>query len=47
MTVNDPNPQTAADIANEVASVAESKLKEITGMQAIKIYEEAAVPEKP
>lgn len=45
--VNDPNPQTAADIANEVASVAESKLKEITGMQAIKIYEEAAVPEKP
>ena len=30
-----------------VASVAESKLKEITGMQAIKIYEEAAVPEKP
>ena len=47
VTVNDPNPQTAADIANEVASVAESKLKEITGMQAIKIYEEAAVPEKP
>ena len=40
VTVNDPNPQTAADIANEVASVAESKLKEITGMQA-------AVPEKP
>ena len=25
VTVNDPNPQTAADIANEVASVAESK----------------------
>ena len=47
VTVNDPNPQTAADIANEMASVAESKLKEITGMQAIKIYEEAAVPEKP
>lgn len=47
VTVNDPNPKTAADIANEVASVAESKLKEITGMQAIKIYEEAAVPEKP
>ena len=47
VTVNDPNPQTAADIANEVASLAESKLKEITGMQAIKIYEEAAVPEKP
>ena len=47
VTVNDSNPQTAADIANEVASVAESKLKEITGMQAIKIYEEAAVPEKP
>lgn len=47
VTVNDPNPQTAADIANEVASVAETKLKEITGMQAIKIYEEAAVPEKP
>ena len=47
VTVNDPNPQTAADIANEVASVAESKLKEITGMQAIKIYEEAAVPERP
>ena len=47
VTVNDPNPQTAADIANEVASVAESKLKEITGMQAIKIYEEAAVSEKP
>ena len=45
--VNDPNPQTAADIANEVASVAESKLKEITGMQAIKIYEEAAVPDRP
>ena len=43
VTVNDPNPQTAADIANEMASVAESKLKEITGMQAIKIYEEAAV----
>ena len=39
VTVNDPNPQTAADIANEMASVAESKLKEITGMQAIKIYE--------
>ena len=47
VTVNDPNPQTAADIANEVASVAESKLKEITGMQAIKIYEEAAVPDRP
>lgn len=47
VTVNDPSPQTAADIANEMASVAESKLKEITGMQAIKIYEEAAVPEKP
>lgn len=47
VTMNDPNPQTAADIANEMASVAESKLKEITGMQAIKIYEEAAVPEKP
>ena len=47
MTVNDPNPQTAADIANEMASVAESKLKEITGMQAIKIYEEAAVPDRP
>lgn len=47
VTVNDPNPQIAADIANEVASVAESKLKEITGMQAIKIYEEAAVPEEP
>ena len=47
VTVNDPNPQTAADIANEVASVAESKLKEITGMQAIKIYEEAVVPGKP
>ena len=47
VTVNDPNPQTAADIANEVASVTESKLKEITGMQAIKIYEEAAVPENP
>ena len=31
VTVNDPNPQTAADIANEMASVAESKLKEITG----------------
>lgn len=46
VTVNDPNPQTAADIANEVASVAESKLKEITGMQAIKIYEEAAVPDR-
>lgn len=47
VTVNDPNPQTAADIANEVASVAESKLKEITGMQAIKIYEEAAMPDRP
>ena len=47
VTVNDPNPQTAADIANEMASVAESKLKEITGMQAIKIYEEAAVPDRP
>lgn len=47
VTVNDPNPQTAANIANAVASVAETKLKEITGMQAIKIYEEAAVPEKP
>lgn len=47
VTVNDPNPQTTADIANEVASVAESKLKEITGMQAIKIYEEAAVPDRP
>lgn len=47
VTVNDPNPKTAADIANEVASVAESKLKEITGMQAIKIYEEAAVPDRP
>lgn len=47
VTVNDPNPQTAADIANEVASVAESKLKEITGMQAIKIYEEAAAPDRP
>ena len=47
VTVNDPNSQTAADIANEVASVAESKLKEITGMQAIKIYEEAAVPDRP
>ena len=47
VTVNDPNPQTAADIANEVASVAESKLKEITGMQAIKIYEAAAVPDRP
>ena len=31
VTVNDPSPQTAADIANEMASVAESKLKEITG----------------
>ena len=47
VTVNDPNPQTAADIANEMASVAESKLKEITGIQAIKIYEEAAVPDRP
>lgn len=47
VTVNDPNPQTAVDIANEMASVAESKLKEITGMQAIKIYEEAAVPDRP
>lgn len=47
VTVNDPNPQTAADIANEMASVAETKLKEITGMQAIKIYEEAAVPDRP
>lgn len=47
VTVNDPNPQTAADIANEMASVAESKLKEITGMQAIKIYEKAAVPDRP
>lgn len=47
VTVNDPNPQTAADIANEMTSVAESKLKEITGMQAIKIYEEAAVPDRP
>lgn len=47
VTVNDPNPQTAADIANEMASVAESKLKEITGMQAIKIYEEAAMPDRP
>ena len=47
VTVNDPSPQTAADIANEMASVAESKLKEITGMQAIKIYEEAAVPDRP
>ena len=47
VTVNDPNPQTAADIAYEMASVAESKLKEITGMQAIKIYEEAAVPDRP
>lgn len=47
VTVNDPNPQTAADIANEVASMAESKLKEITGMQAIKIYEEAAMPDRP
>lgn len=47
VTVNDPNPQTAADIANEVASVAESKLKEITGIQAIKIYEEAAMPDRP
>ena len=47
VTVTDPNPQTAADIANEMASVAESKLKEITGMQAIKIYEEAAVPDRP
>lgn len=47
VTVNDPNPQTAADIANEMASVAESKLKEITGMQAIKIYEEAGVPDRP
>ena len=47
VTVQDPNPQTAADIANEVAAVAELKLKEITGMQAIKIYEEAAVPEQP
>lgn len=47
VTVNDPNSQTAADIANEVASVAESKLKEITGMQALKIYEEAAVPDRP
>ena len=47
VTVNDPNPQTAADIANEMAAVAESKLKEITGMQAIKIYEEAAVPDRP
>ena len=47
VTVNDPNPQTAADIANEMASVAESKLKEITGMQAIKIYEEASVPDRP
>lgn len=47
VTVQDPNPQTAANIANEVADVAELKLKEITGMQAIKIYEEAAVPEQP
>ena len=34
VTVNDPNPQTAADIANEVASVAEAKLKEITGISS-------------
>lgn len=47
VTVNDPNPQIAADIANEVASVAESRLKEITGTQAIKIYEEAAVLDRP
>lgn len=47
VTVNDPNPQIAADTANEMASVAESKLKEITGMQAIKIYEEAVVPDRP
>ena len=47
VTVNDPDARTAADIANAVAEVAESKLKEITGMQAIKIYEEAAVPEQP
>ena len=47
ITVNNPDPKTAMDIANEVAEVAEDKLADITSMQATKIYEWAEMPTEP
>ena len=47
VSVLDPDPEEAMNIANEVANVAEKKLAEITSMQATKIYEKAALPTVP
>ncbi len=47
ITVENADPEQAMDIANEVASVAEKKLAEITSMEAARIYEKADMPVEP
>lgn len=46
ISVEDPDPQMAADIANEIASVAKKRLPEIMKISAPEIYNKAKAPEK-
>ena len=46
ISVEDPDPQMAADIANEIASVAKKRLPEIMKTSAPEIYNKAKAPEK-
>ena len=47
ISVEDPDPQMAADIANEIASVAKIRLPEIMKTSAPEIYNNAKAPENP